>query len=159
MRKTERLEIDERLLTRESWQVSDCSPVQAVKLDENGLSRLFGELEARIMEAVWSLEEATVHDICHHLGENCNYKTIMTVANRLVDKGALERRRQGRAFVYSSVAPRDQFLESVSRQTVAGLMKDFGSAAIAGFVNAMDEIAPEQLEALRRLIDAKMEGS
>lgn len=139
--------------------MSDYNPVQAVKLDENGLSRLFGELEARIMEAVWSLEEATVHDICHHLGENCNYKTIMTVANRLVDKGALERRRQGRAFVYSSVAPRDEFLESVSRQAVAGLMKDFGSAAIAGFVNAMDEIAPEQLEALRRLIDAKMESS
>ena len=139
--------------------MSDYSPVQAVKLDENGLSRLFGELEARIMEAVWSLEEATVHDICHQLGENCNYKTIMTVANRLVDKGALERRRLGRAFVYSSVAPRDQFLEKVSRQTAAGLMKDFGAAAITGFIDAMDEIAPEQLQALRRLIDAKMDGS
>jgi predicted transcriptional regulator len=124
-------------------------------LDECGLARLFGELEARIMEAIWSLEEATVREICCHLGENCNYKTIMTVANRLVDKGALERRRQGRAFVYTAVAPRDEFLESVSRQMVLGLMNDFRSAAIAGFVEAVDQIAPHHLEALRRLIDEK----
>jgi predicted transcriptional regulator len=131
------------------------SPVQAVKLDECGLARLFGELEARIMEAIWSLEEATVRDICCYLGENCNYKTIMTVANRLVDKGALERRRQGRAFVYTALAPRDEFLESVSRQMVLGLVNDFGAAAIAGFVEAVDQIAPDHLEALRRLIDEK----
>jgi predicted transcriptional regulator len=72
-----------------------------------------------------------------------------------VDKGALERRRQGRAFVYTTVAPRDEFLESVSRQMVLGLMNDFGAAAIAGFVEAVDQIAPDHLEALRRLIDEK----
>jgi predicted transcriptional regulator len=138
--------------------VSARGPVQAVKLDETGLARFFGELEARIMEAVWSLHEATVHDICHHLGANCNYKTIMTVANRLVEKGALNRRRQGRAFVYTSVAPRAQFLESVSRQTVTGLVNDFGVAAIAGFVEAVEQIAPEQLEALRQLIEEKLEA-
>jgi predicted transcriptional regulator len=136
--------------------VSHHVPVQAIKLDESGLARLFGELEARIMEAVWSLDEATVHDVCRHLGENCNYKTIMTVANRLVEKGALERCRQGRAFVYTSVAPREQFLENVSRQTVSGLMNDFGTAAIAGIVGAVDEIAPEQLATLRQLIDVKI---
>jgi predicted transcriptional regulator len=139
--------------------MSDHTPVQAVKLDESGLARLFGELEARIMEAVWALEHATVHDMCRYLGESCNYKTIMTVANRLVDKGVLKRRRQGRAFVYDPVASREQFLENVSRHTVAGLMKDFGVAAIAGFVGAVDEIAPEQLAALRQLIDEKMFSS
>jgi BlaI family penicillinase repressor len=139
-------------------KVNDHNPVQAVKLDEHGLSRLFGELEARIMEAIWALDEATVHDLCGYLGANCNYKT-MTVANRLVDKGALQRRRRGRAFVYTSVAPRDQFLENVSRQTVAALMKDFGTAAIAGFVDAVDEIEPEQLEALQRLIEDRMRNT
>jgi predicted transcriptional regulator len=136
--------------------VSGQGPVQAVKLDESGLARFFGELEARIMEVVWTLEEATGHDICRHLGKDCHYKTVMTVANRLVEKGALQRRRQGRAFVYTPVAPRDAFLENVSRQTVAGLVNDFGAAAIAGFIAAVEQIAPEQLEALRRMVDAKM---
>jgi predicted transcriptional regulator len=129
--------------------------VQAIKLDESGLSRLFGELEARIMEAVWALEEATGHDICRHLGKNCHYKTVMTVTNRLVDKGALQRCRQGRAFVYTPVAPRDVFLSSVSRQTVTGLVQDFGEAAIAGLVDAVEQIAPEQLKTLRQMIDQK----
>lgn len=134
-------------------------PVQAVKLDEDGLARLFGELEARIMETVWSLGEASIHDICRHLGKNCHYKTIMTVANRLVEKGALLRRRQGRAFVYSSVRRRDEFLESVSKQTLTSLMNDFGAPAFAGFVDAVGERGPAQLVALRRLIDEKMGDS
>jgi predicted transcriptional regulator len=136
--------------------VNGHGPVQAVKLDCSGLTRFFGELEARIMEAVWSLEKATVHDICRYLGDDCNYKTIMTVANRLVDKGALERCRRGRAFVYTSVAPQDEFLESVARQTVVGLMNDFGAVAIAGFVEAVDQIAPEQLEALHHLLEERV---
>jgi predicted transcriptional regulator len=137
--------------------VSEHSLVQVIKLDESGLARLFGELEARIMEAVWSLGEATGHDICRYLGENCHYKTVMTVANRLVVKGVLERCRHGRAFTYTPVVPRDEFLACVSRQTLASLFSDFGEAAMAGFVQAVDQIAPERLEVLRRLIDEKRE--
>lgn len=138
---------------RRSVGVSDTGPVHAIKLDERGLARLFGELEARIMEAIWSLDRATVHDICRHLGKDCNYKTIMTVANRLVNKGALERRRCGRAFVYNSVAPRDLFLENVSRETAAALMEDFGAPAIAGLMDAVSEMAPEHIETLRKQIE------
>ena len=130
--------------------------VHVVKLDERGLVRLFGELEARVMDAIWSLEEVTVHDICRHLGAECNYKTIMTVTNRLVCKGVLTRRRCGRAFVYNPVARRDVFLEDVTRQTVAGLVTDFGAPAIAGFVDAVDELAPEKLEMLRQEIEHKI---
>jgi predicted transcriptional regulator len=135
--------------------VSDPGPVHAVKLDERGLARLFGELEARIMETIWSLDKATVRDICHHLGENCNYKTIMTVANRLVTKGALERRRCGRAYVYRSVEPRDAFLENVSREMAVGLMEDFGAPAIAGFVDAVNDVAPQHIRVFREQIEVK----
>lgn len=133
------------------------TPVQAIKLDECGLVRLFGELEARIMHAVWELEEATVNAICQQLGENCNYKTIMTVAKRLVDKGVLERCRQGRAFVYTPVMPREAFLENISQQTVVGLLNDFGDAAMTGLALALDQMTPEQLLTLRQLIDDKLQ--
>jgi predicted transcriptional regulator len=137
--------------------VGDPLPVHAVKLDERGLARLFGGLEAEIMEAVWLLDEATVHDLCHQFGGDCNYKTIMTVANRLVSKGALDRRRCGRAYVYTPAVPRDEFLTDVSRETVAGLLKDFGAPAIRGFLDALTELTPEQAETLRRRIDLSTE--
>lgn len=134
-----------------------CGPVHAVKLEERGLDRFFGELEARIMEAVWALEEATVHDICEYLGADCHYKTIMTVASRLVQKGALKRRRPGRAYVYAPVAPRDKFLQNILSETVTGLMQDFGSDALVGFAAAVDGMAPEQLEKLREMVETRLE--
>ena len=135
----------------------DPLPVHAVKLDGRGLARLFGDLEAEIMETVWLLDEATVHDLCHEFGGDCNYKTIMTVANRLVDKGALERRRCGRAYVYTPVVPRDEFLTNVSRETVAGLLRDFGAPAICGFIDALADLTPENMETLRQQIGLSKE--
>ena len=67
----------------------------------------------------------------------------MTVANRLVRKGALERRRCGRAYVYTPVMPRDALIESISRETVAGLLADFGAPAVRGIIDAMNELEPE----------------
>ena len=61
---------------------------------------MFGELEAKVMDAVWSLDEPTVQTVCDFLGPGHNYKTVMTVLNRLVEKGALTRQRQSRAFIY-----------------------------------------------------------
>jgi predicted transcriptional regulator len=137
-------------------QVKDAGPIQAVKLDECGLARLFGELEARIMDAVWSLEAATVHDLCAHLGSDCNYKTIMTVANRLVRKGALRRHRQGRAYVYEPVVCRDALLEGVACQIIVGLVDDFGTPVMAGLAQALHHVAPAELQKLQRLIGERL---
>ncbi len=126
--------------------------VQSFKLDQRGLARVFGELEAQIMEAVWALGEPTVQDVVDHLGGDYNYKTIMTVMNRLVDKRVLGRRRESRAFLYTARESRDEFLRRVSRRVVEGLLQDFGDVALAQFVGAVDEVDPRQLEALERMI-------
>lgn len=126
--------------------------IQSFKLDQRGLARVFGELEARIMDAVWEIGPATVQDVCDRLGPDQNYKTIMTVMNRLVEKNFLLRERDARAFVYSAAASRDAFVQDVSRHVVEGLVQDFGPAAIAQFLAVMDA-SPDTLAALRRLIE------
>lgn len=130
--------------------------IQAFKLDQSGLARVFGELEAQIMDAVWELDEPTVADVCDYLGENYNYKTVMTVMNRLVDKQILSRQRVGRAFSYAPCDTRDAFLAQVSRNVVEGLLEDFGDLAIAQFVSAVDRVDPTQLAELQALIEARM---
>ncbi|MFQ5859755.1 MAG: BlaI/MecI/CopY family transcriptional regulator [Anaerolineae bacterium] len=130
--------------------------IQAFKLDQRGLARVFGELEAQIMDVIWKLGEPTVGDVCACLGEDYNYKTIMTVMNRLVDKGILSRRRIGRAYSYVPCDSRDAFLARVSRNVMEGLLKDFGDLAIAQFVSAVDRIDPAQLAELQQLIAARM---
>jgi predicted transcriptional regulator len=131
--------------------------VRTLRLDESGLARIFGELEARIVEALWELENGTVHQVCRQMGDEPNYKTVMTVMNRLVDKGLLVRKREGRAFVYRVAEDQETFLAHVSRQVVGGLLTDFGERAVVGLVEALTEVGPEQLAVLRQLIDEQLE--
>lgn len=133
-------------------------PVQSFRLHQEGLARVFGELEAKVMEAVWDLQEPTVQAVCDYLGPGYNYKTVMTVLNRLVEKEALTRQRVSRAFVYRPRQSREAFLCRVSRAIMGGLVRDFGSLAVAQFVETLDEIDPEQLAELERLVQQRRCG-
>ncbi|MBI2909522.1 MAG: BlaI/MecI/CopY family transcriptional regulator [Chloroflexi bacterium] len=129
--------------------------IRSFKLQGVGPTRLLGRLEASVMEAVWKLGVATVQDVCDALGPDCNYKTVMTVLNRLVNKGILSRQRVSKAYSYSPVESRGQFLEDASRSVVGALVKDFGRAAIAQFVDIVNEVAPDQLAELETLAREK----
>ncbi|MGE5675975.1 MAG: BlaI/MecI/CopY family transcriptional regulator, partial [Mycobacterium leprae] len=62
---------------------------------ENGLRRLLGPLELRIMEAVWAAgQPVAIRDICDQLAHEANppaFTTVMTIMNRLVEKDFLLR--------------------------------------------------------------------
>lgn len=133
--------------------------VHSFRLHEEGLARVFGELEAQVMDAIWSLDEPTVQAVCDHLGPGHNYKTVMTVLNRLVDKGTLTRQRQSRAFVYHPHQSREAFLRRVSRAVMGGLVRDFGSLAVAQFVETLQEVDPDQLAELERLVREKRQAA
>lgn len=118
-------------------------------LGSQGLARVLGELEARILEVVWTLGQATVKDVAAELGPEAHVKTVMTVMNRMVEKGVLHREARGRSFVYSAVLDRERFAQQVASRVLSGLLADFGKPTLAHFVQ---EIPPEQLAELERLI-------
>jgi predicted transcriptional regulator len=138
--------------------VSQSIPIQSYRLHQEGLARVFGELEAKVMEAVWALQAPTVHDVCDYLGPTYNYKTVMTVLNRLVDKDALTRQRVSRAFIYRPRQSREAFLCRVSRAIMGGLVRDFGSLAVAQFIETLDEIDPQQLAELERMVQQRRQA-
>ncbi len=126
-------------------------PVQAFRLDQQGLMRLFGELEARIMDIMWNQEEATIQDVCDRLGE-VHYLTVTTVMNRLVYKQVLSRRRVGKTYFYRAVHSREAFLQHVSQQVVQSLVKDFGRLAITQFTGVVSELDADELAALEEVV-------
>ena len=131
--------------------------IHAFRLNQHGLARLFGELEAKIMNAVWALEEPTVQDVVKRLGKRANYKTVMTVMNRLVEKGFLERRKVSRAFVYLPRLTREALMERLSRQVLDGLLADFGPTVLAQFVEAIEETDRARLAELAKLVESKLD--
>lgn len=127
--------------------------IHRFNLGGSGLTRVLGELEARIIEAVWQAEPTTVRDICAALGSASHYKTVMTVTNRLVEKGLLIRERSGdRAYTYHATVSRDAFLAQVAASVASGLVGDFGQQALAQLVQAAGEVDPAYLDELERLV-------
>lgn len=57
--------------------------------------RAFGELETQIIHILQRQERMMVKEVLHALGNQDNYNTVMTVMNRLVEKGVLGRERCG----------------------------------------------------------------
>jgi predicted transcriptional regulator len=138
--------------------MSEIVPIQSFKLKEKGLTHIFGELEARLMEAVWALKQASVQEVIDHLGGELNYKTTMTVLNRLVDKGLLARRKSGRAFIYSATVSRQALLAGVVDQMVRGMFDaDFRQIALIQMIETVEDLDPQLLDDIGRLIQQRKE--
>jgi predicted transcriptional regulator len=117
--------------------------------DEAG--KLLGPLEAEVMRVLWRADEPlTVRELLGQLNDNRNprlaYTTVMTVMNRLVDKGALSRERRGRGYAYEPTA------DSAAGIAVQNVVRDFGDAALAQFMDQA-RADPAVLRRLQRLLD------
>ena len=104
--------------------------------------RTLGTLEAQLMEALWASADLSVQGVVDRIGEGHNYKTVMTVLNRLVDKELLQRELDGRAYRYSPQQSRDQFLRSVADEMVIGYLTSYGPQSAAHLTRAMDAALP-----------------
>ena len=135
--------------------MSETKRIQSFSLDRQGLARVLGSLEAEVMEAIWRKgQEVTIREVWEDLllSREIAFNTVMTVMNRLVEKGVLRRERGREAYRYRPLQSRDEFMRDMSRRVARGLVNDFGESVIAPFVEALDEAHPGYLQALEEFI-------
>jgi predicted transcriptional regulator len=79
-------------------------------------------LELACLKALWSLQEGKVSAVQEVVARSrpLAYTTIMTVLDRLVRKGKLNRRKVGRAFVYAPETSRDSMRRAALRELIEG---------------------------------------
>ncbi|GFZ85308.1 transcriptional regulator [Paenibacillus marchantiophytorum] len=121
------------------------------KYEGSGLNRFFGPLEAKIMEILWTTTAAlTIKEVQAKLDQDkvMNFNTVMTVMNRLVDKGILQKNSVARSFMYKPVVTRDVFMETQSKELTFDLIEEFGSLAVTHMVDALDKVDPDLLDKL-----------
>lgn len=114
--------------------------------------RGFGELEAVIMDRLWSRgQPVTVREVFTDLraDRKIAYTTVLTVMDNLRRKGWLRRDADGRAHRYSSVLTREQYGAQVMRQALDGS----GDAAVA-LSHFVGRMSPEEATALRAVLDS-----
>ena len=86
------------------------------------------KFELEVMDALWTLESASVRELVEHLPEKKRpaYTTVQTIVYRLEEKGAVKRvKKIGNAHVFEPGVTR----ESAQRRVVDDVLDLFGGSA------------------------------
>ncbi|MDQ0247383.1 putative transcriptional regulator [Bacillus fengqiuensis] len=128
--------------------------IQKFKFNEKGLNRFFGPLEAKIMTVLWAGEEMAIKDVQQALEREkaVNFNTVMTVMNRLVEKGVLHKRAEGRASLYRPILSKEEFFDTQSKELTHELIDEFGSLVVTHMLDALEDVDQGLIEKLEQKI-------
>ena len=110
------------------------------------------------MNLTWRRGEISVRDVFEAFEQRIAYTTLMTTLHRLYKKGVLERRKQGRAFLYAPRVSQAEFEQGIARDLIQGLIgraEDGVEPLLACIVDAVSDQDRVFLDALDRLIKEK----
>lgn len=130
-----------------------------VRLSARGLAKVLGDLEARVLRAVWKAgKPSTAREIHTRVirQHKVELLTVITVLNKLVTKGVLVRGKKDDLFHYWARSSKKEFMASASRRVVEGILSLGPQAVAASLVDALAERDPEQLAELGRLVRRKL---
>ncbi len=109
------------------------------------------------MQILWDRGEANVRDVAARLNRPLAYTTVMTTLDRLFKKGLLVRRKEERAFVYSTRYSRTEWEQKRTGDLITGLFAADRSSEllISCLVDAVGSHDATLLDELERKIRLK----
>lgn len=126
-----------------------------------GLEKFLGQLELAVMDIAWAHESVSVAEVLQILktrSYDLAYTTVMTIMGRLAEKGWLTVEKQGRAYLYRAASSRQVAEAQAVGSVLRALLEDFGEVTVAQFVKELDDIDPDQLARLAKLLQASDQG-
>jgi BlaI family transcriptional regulator, penicillinase repressor len=109
--------------------------------------------ELLILDVLWNLGEGTVEDVVDRLPSNprANYKTVQSLLRIMENKGFVEHKTRGRAFVFISRISRDETRGGLARRL---LDRNFQGSYAAMLMNLLDgnHVKERELDELETLI-------
>jgi predicted transcriptional regulator len=111
--------------------------------------RGFGELEAAIMDRVWSADTPVlVREVHATLRPERAYNTVLTVVEILCRKGWLSREKDGRAHRYRATVSREEYTADLMGEALAASTDR--DATLHRFAERID---PAEAEGLREALE------
>jgi BlaI family penicillinase repressor len=111
------------------------------------------EAESQVMAVLWQQSpvatEVVVAALAHR--QHWHESTIKTLLNRLLRKGAIHARKDGRRYLYSPVLTRDQWLSSESEGLIERLFGGRVAPLVAHF-SRHRKLSRKDIADLKRLI-------
>ena len=113
------------------------------------------DAELEIMKIVWKCGEGTTSaHICQELEGKKDWAvtTVLNFLARLVDRGFISVRRNGKINIYTPLVDEEKYLESESRSFLARLHGNSLKSLVASLYSG-DAISRDDLEELKRYIN------
>jgi BlaI family penicillinase repressor len=116
------------------------------------------DAEWEVMNVVWADHPIPASEVVERLGERRDWspRTVKTMLNRLVGKGALTYRPQGKRYLYSPAVGRQECVRAESQSFVQRVFEGAAGAMLVHLVRS-GELTPGDIEALRKILDERRE--
>ncbi len=114
------------------------------------------EAEWRVMKLLWNKSPRTANDMVDELEGHVdwNAQTIRTLINRLVQKGAIDFDKDGRAYLYYPRVQEREVQRAETRSFVSRVFNGAMKPMIATFLEET-ELSEEEINELERLLKEK----
>jgi len=121
-------------------------------------SLALGKLERQVLDETWRRGEVSVREVFVSFEERVAYTTLMTTLDRLYKKRLLDRRKDGRAFLYCPAVSPEEFEHGITQDVIDGLLGNGAECiepVLACIVDKVSERERELLDELDRLVKEK----
>ena len=126
------------------------------------LRRPLGELETAVLSALWdSSATLSVRDVLGLVRRRpaLAYTTVLTVLDRLHEKGLVAREKHGKAFLYWPRVSREMWLGEQAARVLTEADVPADRDVLMAFLDSADQADPELLERLSALIESRRRGA
>lgn len=116
-------------------------------------SNTLTEAELRLMKILWRRGESAVNDLVAAMpdGEALAYNSVLTTIRILEQKGYVEHRQEGRAFIYRPCVAEEEASRSEVRHLMSRFFGDSRERLLLSLLGD-DEISPAELQRLKDAI-------
>ncbi len=115
-----------------------------------------GDLQRAVIEVVWELSEASVHQVRKRLArkKKLAYTTVLTALQKLEKSGWLRPRAQGKTYIYLPTRSREQ---AGAKSVEKFMERIFDGDALLMFQHLMrqSKLSDKELQELRKIIEKK----
>lgn len=111
------------------------------------------DVELEIMQVLWDLERGTVREVYEVLRERRQvaYTTVMTMMSILEEKGHVNRRKEGRAFLYTPARPRQKVIASMVDEFVGRVFGGSAKPLVLGLAKEK-KLSAEDFREIERML-------
>jgi BlaI family penicillinase repressor len=114
------------------------------------------DAEWEVMNVLWAQSPMMANDVVDRLAGRKGWspRTVKTLLNRLVGKGALEFEARGNRYLYRPAVSRDQCVRAESRSFLSRVFGGSAGPMLVQFVSQAD-LTPDEIAELQRVLKQK----